>query len=121
MSTTDADGLDGGLERALRLSADLSQDDLGKLLSVAFAQIQDHGDSDGNGGIGAGRLMQVSAQLSPQASSAQRSLAALASSAIPDLLATALSLRLLKAFNQIEDPAVREGFVRLIERTARGG
>jgi len=38
----------------------------------------------------------------------------------PDLVAAALSLRLLKAFHQIEDAAVREGLFQA-DRTHRGG
>jgi hypothetical protein len=118
--TTEADEIDvavGGLVRALRLSATLSPDELGKMLGMTFAYMQEHDGDDGHDDakIGANRLLQVSAALGAPLFPGAKGNAA---SFPPDLAAAALSLRLLKAFHQIEDAAVREGFVKLIERTA---
>ncbi len=117
MDTNDADGIDGAVDRLIRAlrQSGPGPDDLGEMLDTAFAQMQHR--EVGDAGISANRLAQVSRALGAayDYSGAKPGAAAFA---VPDMLATALNLRLLKAFNRIEDPAVREGFVRLIERAA---
>lgn len=116
MSTQDADEIDatlGKLLRALRQPGALPPDDLDSVLARGFAP-----DDDGAGSVSPNRLLQISQALGvPLFSQGPKDPAAVSASTT-DLLAAALSLRLLKAFNRIEDPNVREGLVRLIERAA---
>jgi hypothetical protein len=121
VDANDAYGIDGAVDRLVRALAqsDRKPDDLGEMLNLAFAQMQQH--DNGAGGISASRLAQVSRALGAASvpSGAKARPGAAAAFAVQDMLATALNLRLLKAFNRIEDAAVREGFVKLIEHAAK--
>lgn len=120
MSTQDADEIDatvGKLLHALRQPGALAPDDLDTMLG-SFA---DTAEADnGAGGVSPNRLLQISQALGVPLFSKDQPAAA-GSASTTDLMAAALSLRLLKAFNRIEDPAAREGLVRLIERAAGRG
>ena len=106
------------LVRALRQSAGLSDDDFGRLLEPSAQNQRDEGAAH----VSANRLHQISQALGvPPSTFGSGAKPAANAFAVPDLVATALSLRLLKAFNQIEDASVREGFVRLIERAVKVG
>lgn len=111
----------GKLVRTRRLDLKMSQTDLGEALGVTFQQIQKY--EKGANRIGAGRLMEVANALSvpvaffyPQPIKGQDEKEG--HSLLTELLSARLNLRLLRAFIRIEDRAVQEQFVGLVEKAA---
>jgi hypothetical protein len=119
LSTPDADEIDATLSKllhALRQPGAPAPDDLDKLLG-RFAELT---AGENAGGASANRLLKISQVLGVPLFSNGASDPAAAPASTRDLMAAALSLRLLKAFARIEDPGLREGLVRLVERAAKG-
>lgn len=111
----------GKLVRTRRLDLKMSQTDLGEALGVTFQQIQKY--EKGANRIGAGRLMEVAKALNvsvayfyPQPAKGQEEKEG--QSLLTELLSARLNLRLLRAFVRIEDRAVQEQFVGLVEKAA---
>jgi transcriptional regulator with XRE-family HTH domain len=101
-----------------RLSAGLSQSDLGDKVGVTFQQIQKY--EQGHTRVGASRLTEIAAVLkvpvgsffdggdkvSKKQGSTQSAL---------DLLSQPLALKLLQIFSEIPDPNLRQSIVQLAE------
>ena len=116
---TAVDKLVGRNLRVYRLRKGLSQTELAEQLGVSFQQVQKY--ENGSNRVSSGRLLQVSSIMevpvtaffegsddSPRADH----------TSVYDQLAHPQSLRLIQAFSEISDPAVRRSLVQLVEEIA---
>jgi len=104
--------------RALRLERGMSQTDLGNRLGVTFQQVQKY--EKGTNRIGAGRLQRIAEVFNVPISvffSGSES-ADVPSSKLFELIDTAASLRLLRAYSRIRDPQIQQALTRLTEKIA---
>jgi transcriptional regulator with XRE-family HTH domain len=114
---TEADSQVGASIRAHRLMARMSQDGLAGRLGVTFQQIQKY--EKGTNRVGAGRLPLIAEILNVPINAFFSGLAIGASGAVPTKLVTdTASVRLLTAFQEITDSAVRRNLSELAERVA---
>jgi transcriptional regulator with XRE-family HTH domain len=114
---TAADTEVGESIRAHRLLAGMSQETLAKELGVSFQQVQKY--EKGTNPIGAGRLPLIARVLNVPVSVLFSRSAVGAGGAVPTKLVTdAASVRLLTAFQQITDAAIRRNLSELAERVA---
>jgi transcriptional regulator with XRE-family HTH domain len=103
--------------RTYRLQRGLSQEKLADQLGVTFQQVQKY--EKGTNRISAGRLQRISEVLdipiteffTPQRGGA-------AQSEIFELLDTAASLRLVRAYSRIRDPKVQQALLFFVEQVA---
>jgi transcriptional regulator with XRE-family HTH domain len=103
--------------RAHRLLAGMSQETLAKELGVSFQQVQKY--EKGTNRIGAGRLPLIARVLNVPISDLFSRFVVGASRAVPSKLVTdTASVRLLIAFQQITDTAIRRNLSELAERVA---
>jgi transcriptional regulator with XRE-family HTH domain len=105
--------------RVRRLQLQMSQTSLGDALGLTFQQVQKY--EKGVNRVGAGRLHQIAKILDVSTSyffDNARSESG-AGNELFELLDTAYSLRLIKAFANLEDPQVRRSVVELIEGIAK--
>lgn len=116
---TSADKHVGESLRAHRLAAGMSQGDLAKLLGVSFQQVQKY--EKGVNRVGAGRLPQIAEIFGVPVgvffkSTMDVSPADATGSAIPaNLVTDSATVRLLAAYAQITDRAIRRRLSELIE------
>ena len=87
--------------RVFRLQRQMTQTTLGERLGLTFQQIQEY--ENGTNRIGAGRLQVIAEVLEVP---------------VAAFFDTAASLRLLRAFERMENSAVRNAFVKLAESVA---
>jgi transcriptional regulator with XRE-family HTH domain len=114
---TPADGQIGASIRAHRLIAKMSQDTLARRLGVTFQQVQKY--EKGTNRVGAGRLPLIAEILNVPINAFFSGSAVGASGTVPTQLVTdAASVRLLTAFQEITDSAVRRNLSELAERVA---
>jgi transcriptional regulator with XRE-family HTH domain len=112
---TAADSQVGTSIRAHRLIAGMSQNDLAQRLGVSFQQVQKY--EKGVNRVGAGRLPQIADVFGIPISALFRDHAG--SSAAPVKLVTDnATVRLLTAFADITDQAIRRNLSELVERIA---
>jgi transcriptional regulator with XRE-family HTH domain len=112
---TEADSHVGASIRAHRLLAGLSQQNLAKELGVSFQQIQKY--EKGTNRVGAGRLPLIAEILNVPIAALFSDPAVKATGAVPTKLVTdAASVRLLTAFAEITDTAIRRNISELVER-----
>jgi transcriptional regulator with XRE-family HTH domain len=114
---TEADSQVGVSIRAHRLMARMSQDSLAKQLGVTFQQIQKY--EKGTNRVGAGRLPLIAEILNVPINAFFSGSAVRASGIVPTKLVTdTASVRLLTAFQEITDSAIRRNLSELAERIA---
>lgn len=101
--------------RVFRLQRNMSQEALGSRLSLTFQQVQKY--EKGTNRIGAGRLQQI-AEILDVPVSAFFDRPPVGTKPLMEFIDTAASLRLLQAFERMQNPAVRSAFVRLAESVA---
>jgi transcriptional regulator with XRE-family HTH domain len=117
----------GSRVRMRRLMLSMSQEKLADQLGITFQQVQKY--EKGVNRVSASRLQQICHILevpisfffehAPGSASHGRGLAEAPSPAyVNDFLASTEGLALLKAFIQIDDPALRRSIVRLVEAVA---
>jgi transcriptional regulator with XRE-family HTH domain len=95
----------------------MTQTTLGERLGLTFQQIQKY--ENGTNRIGAGRLQVIAEVLEvPVAAFFDRPSTKGSSKPLLDFIDTAASLRLLRAFERMENSAVRNAFVKLAESVA---
>jgi len=96
----------------------MSQTDLGNRLGVTFQQVQKY--EKGTNRIGAGRLQRISeifgVPISVFFAAAETTDAP--SGKLFELIDTAASLRLLRAYSRIRDPQIQQALTRLTEKIA---
>jgi transcriptional regulator with XRE-family HTH domain len=103
--------------RVFRLQRQMTQTTLGERLGLTFQQIQKY--ENGTNRIGAGRLQVIAEVLEvPVAAFFDRPATKGSSKPLLDFIDTAASLRLLRAFERMENSAVRNAFVKLAESVA---
>ncbi len=109
--------------RTLRLERGLSQAELGELLGVSFQQVQKY--EKGVNRVSAGRLQRVAEALQVPVTFFYAGFAPDRGQPDPhfielgfDLLQTTGAVRLLRAYSRIDDPKVRQLFMRLAEAVA---
>jgi transcriptional regulator with XRE-family HTH domain len=115
---TEADSQVGASIRAHRLIAGISQSSLAERLGVTFQQIQKY--EKGTNRVGAGRLPLIAEIFNvPIDALFSGSAVGTGGGAVPTKLVTdAASVRLLTAFQEITDSAVRRNLSELAERVA---
>jgi len=115
-SPSGADVAVGQRMRIERLAKGMSQTELANAAGVSFQQMQKY--ENGLNRVGAGRLMQIAEKLgvpvtaffaSTSAATGREERVAL------ELVGSARAVRLLKAFNRIENPELQSAIVRLVE------
>jgi transcriptional regulator with XRE-family HTH domain len=121
------DGIDGNIDRLVRtrwLAIGLSQTDLAEVLGAAFQP--NRKDSNGSNGVDAGRLMQVAEALDiPIASvhgpaiGTEQEERDLSSVETLNSLQSLLELRLLRAFNELQDQRTKQTLVHLAEQIVK--
>ena len=104
--------------RTFRLEKGISQEQLGTQLGLTFQQVQKY--EKGTNRIGAGRLQHIANILEIPVTEffASRSAGKTAPTQIFELLNSAASLRLLRAFARIRKPELREVVVDLVVKIA---
>jgi transcriptional regulator with XRE-family HTH domain len=104
--------------RTFRVHKGLSQEKLGNALGLTFQQVQKY--EKGTNRIGAGRLQRIAEILDVPVTDlfAPQKRPGTGPSEVFELLQTAASLRLLRAFGRIRDPQVRQAVTNLVERIA---
>ena len=102
-----------------RLHLQMSQTSLGDAIGLTFQQIQKY--ENGTNRVGAGRLQLIakSLKVAPSYFFDEVENGSVAGNGFFELLGTAHSLRLVKAFAKIDDPRIRESIVELIESIAK--
>ena len=115
----DAQDLEVGRRvRTFRLQRGLSQEKLADQLGLTFQQVQKY--EKGTNRIGAGRLQRIAEILGVTAAdfftSGKREKTV--PSELFELLDTAASLRLLRAYARIRDPQVQQAVAHLVEKIA---
>jgi transcriptional regulator with XRE-family HTH domain len=109
--------------RAQRIVRGLSQTELGNKLGITFQQIQKY--EKGSNRVSAGRLKQIAETLEVPVSfffegaSGKDTLAENINEGL-SFLETAASVRLVRAFAEIENQNIRSSIVALVEGIARG-
>jgi transcriptional regulator with XRE-family HTH domain len=118
------EGIDGNIDRLVRtrwLAIGLSQTDLAEVLGAAFQP--NRKDGNGSNGVDAGRLMQVAEALDiPIASAptaARQEERDLSSGDTLNSLQSLLELRLLRAFNELQDQRTKQTLVHLAEQIVK--
>jgi transcriptional regulator with XRE-family HTH domain len=105
--------------RAFRLQKGLSQEKLGDELGLTFQQVQKY--EKGTNRIGAGRLQRIAEIFGVPID--QFFTPGKAEKSLPDgifeLLDSAASLRLLRAYSRIRDPRQQQAVVHLVETLGR--
>ena len=104
--------------RILRKQRRMSQTDLANKIGVTFQQVQKY--ENGTNRVGSGRLFRISAIFNVPIATLFDGMDQ-ASNTRPDASPTALlagpyALRLLQAFSQLEDTALRKSIAELVER-----
>ena len=101
-----------------RLELNMSQQSLGEALELTFQQIQKY--EKGTNRVSAGRLQQIAKilKVSPSFFYDSGTQTENAAHGLFELLDTAYSMRLVKAFAKIEDRRVRRSAVELVEEIA---
>ena len=111
------DKLVGHNIRIHRLDAGLSQTDLGKHIGVTFQQVQKY--ENGANRVGSGNLFKIANALNLPVGALFQGIDDKSSKSIDAspiaLLAQPYALRLLRAFAQIDDPALRKSLVEMAE------
>lgn len=114
----------GQIMRARRLAKGISQSDLGDTLGISFQQIQKY--EKGTNRITAARLVEIADALDvpieiffTAASGVKKNPSGLATTEPFSLLKTALGIRLLRDFHQLNDQRTREILVQLAEQIAK--
>jgi len=104
--------------RTFRVHKGLSQEKLGDALGLTFQQVQKY--EKGTNRISAGRLQRIAETLDVPVTDlfAPQKRAGTGPSEVFELLQTAASLRLLRAYIRIRDPQVRQAVTVLVERIA---
>jgi transcriptional regulator with XRE-family HTH domain len=117
-STTSQDREIGRRLKIRRLELGMSQSALGDALEISFQQIQKYEKADNR--IGSGRLQQIAKILKVPTSFffGEDREGARTTHATFDLLNTAYSLRLVKAFTRIKDPRIQKSTVEFVEKLA---
>jgi transcriptional regulator with XRE-family HTH domain len=116
------DVLVGRRIRTQRLVCNMSQSELGKRLGITFQQIQKY--ERGVNRVGAGRLQNIAKILGMPVSvffgedDATLEASPEAKEAILKFLNTARAVKLVKDFARIEDPALQQSIVSLVEKIA---
>jgi transcriptional regulator with XRE-family HTH domain len=114
---TTADSEVGESIRAHRLLAGMSQEDLAKKLGVSFQQVQKY--EKGTNRVGAGRLPLIAEILNiPVGNFFSGSVVGVGGAVPTKLVTDTASIRLLTAFQQISDRAIRRNLSELAERVA---
>ena len=121
------DGIDERMERLLKagwLAIGLSQTDLAEVLGAAFQPNRKGGN--GPNGVDAGRLMQVAealdipiASVHVPATGAGQEERDLSSADTLNSLQSLLELRLLRAFNELQDQRTKQTLVHLAEQIVK--
>jgi transcriptional regulator with XRE-family HTH domain len=118
------DGIDGNIDRLVKtrwLAIGLSQTDLAEVLGAAFAP--NRKDGNGSNGVDAGRLMQIAESLDiPIASvptAAGQKERDLSPADTLNSLQPLLELRLLRAFNELQDQRTKQTLVHLAEQIVK--
>jgi transcriptional regulator with XRE-family HTH domain len=103
--------------RTYRLQKGLSQEKLAEQLGLTFQQVQKY--EKGTNRIGAGRLQRIAEILGvPVIDFFEPTKGKTASNEIFELLDTAASLRLMRAYLRIRDPQVKQAVAHLVEKIA---
>jgi transcriptional regulator with XRE-family HTH domain len=103
--------------RTYRLQKGLSQEKLAEQLGLTFQQVQKY--EKGTNRIGAGRLQRIAEILAvPVIDFFEPTKGKSASNEIFELLDTAASLRLMRAYLRIRDPQVKQAVAHLVEKIA---
>ena len=105
--------------RLYRMTAKLSQDELGRKIGVTFQQVQKY--EKGTNRIGASRLNRISEALEvpiPALFEGVRSIPTSRHTSLSELLTQPRSFRLARAFSGIADDEIQRCLVELIERIA---
>jgi transcriptional regulator with XRE-family HTH domain len=106
--------------RTYRLQKGLSQEKLAEQLGLTFQQVQKY--EKGTNRIGAGRLQRIAEILGvPVIDFFEPTKGKSASNEIFELLDTAASLRLMRAYLRIRDPQVKQAVAHLVEKIANNG
>ncbi len=116
---TAVDKLVGRNLRVYRLKKGLSQTDLADQLGVSFQQIQKY--ENGSNRVSSGRLLQVASVMDVPVTAffeGSEDARRLDHKSVYDQLAHPQSLRLIQAFSEITDQAVRRSLVQLVEQIA---
>jgi transcriptional regulator with XRE-family HTH domain len=118
------DGIDGNIDWLVRtrwLAIGLSQTDLAEVLGAAFQP--NRKDGNGSNGVDAGRLMQVAEALDIPIASAPTAAGQeerdLSSGDTLNSLQSLLELRLLRAFNELQDQRTKQTLVHLAEQIVK--
>jgi hypothetical protein len=118
------EGVDGNIDRLVRtrwLAIGLSQTDLAEVLGAAFQP--NRKDGNGSNGVDAGRLMQVAESLDipiasvPTGAGQEERDLSLADTL--NSLQSLLELRLLRAFNELQDQRTKQTLVHLAEQIVK--
>jgi transcriptional regulator with XRE-family HTH domain len=106
--------------RTFRLQKGLSQEKLGDALGLTFQQVQKY--EKGTNRIGAGRIQRIAEILDVPVTDffTPQKRGVTAPSEVFELLDTAASLRLLRAYSRIRDPRVQQAVTNLVEKIAGG-
>ena len=104
--------------RTFRLQKGFSQEKLGGQLGLTFQQVQKY--EKGTNRIGAGRLQRIADILDMPVTSffASEKPGKDSPNDLFDLLDSASSLRLLRAYSRIRDPKVQQAVAHLVEKIA---
>jgi transcriptional regulator with XRE-family HTH domain len=109
--------------RILRQHRGWSQTDLAKKVGVTFQQIQKY--ENGSNRVGSGRLFKISLVLKVPIESlfdgADRSEESPMEASPTAMLSGPYALRLLRAFNALEDTALRKSIAEMVENMPAGG
>lgn len=101
-----------------RLEIGMSQESLGKALTLTFQQIQKY--EKGINRVSSGRLRQIAKILDVPVTFFFSDLGGAGGSAISAMLESDLPLRLLKAFSRINNRDIQRSMVDLVESIANG-
>ena len=99
-----------------RLEVGMSQESLGKALTLTFQQIQKY--EKGTNRVSSGRLQHIAKILDVPVTFFFNDLGGSGGSSIPAMLDSAYSLRLLKAFSRIHNRDIQRTTVELVESIA---
>jgi transcriptional regulator with XRE-family HTH domain len=116
------DVLVGTRIRTQRLIREMSQTDLGDHLGVSFQQVQKY--EKGKNRVGASRLQTIAKVLDVPVSfffaedNASRHANEENTDAVFNLLNTSRTIKLVKDFSRIKDPALQQSIVSLVEKVA---
>jgi transcriptional regulator with XRE-family HTH domain len=99
-----------------RLEIGMSQESLGQGLALTFQQVQKY--EKGVNRVSSGRLQQIAKILNVPVTFFFSDLGGTGNTAIPAMLDSAYSLRLLKAFTKIRNREIQRSTVELVESIA---